>query len=412
MNLNLFLVKKYHFFFLFLFFYGTLILGFILGENTLGGSVNDYQNHKIISQKFADNFFEVLLNYDKEATRHSPILTIILSFFEKLQITDNSIRIINLHFLLLIVLYFYKSLIIKLKKYNKFNIYLISLLLFLSPTYRSLSIWPDSRLYGLLFFVMSIYFYVNFTEEKNNKKKFKFSLLNSLCLCLASYFSPNFSLFVVFFLVSYFKYYKINKYFFSLIILNFFLSLPAIYYIFFLKIFFFLNSVSFAGETIVALNPANKIILIASIFLFHYLPFFFVTKGNYKITLNNFIILLIIFLICIYYFNYTPNYTGGGIIYKFSNIIFNNNYFLYFFSFIGFLFLFTLCYKNTNNFLLVLLIILGNPQLEIYHKYYDPMLLILFFTLFKINLDKQILKKRIIIFYFFNFLFLVANLLR
>jgi hypothetical protein len=71
-----------------------------------------------------------------------------------------------------------------------------------------------------------------------------------------------------------------------------------------------------------------------------------------------------------------------------------------------------LCYKNINNFFLIFLVILGNPQLEIYHKYYEPMLFIMFFTLFNINLDKNLLKKRIIIFYIFSFLFLIANLIR
>ena len=95
-----------------------------------------------------------------------------------------------------------------------------------------------------------------------------------------------------------------------------------------------------------------------------------------------------------------------------DGILFNNNYFLYFFSFLGVTLIFSLCYKSMNNFLLILLLILGNPQLEIYHKYYEPMLLIMFFTLFNINIDNQLLKKRIPILYTFSFLFLIANLMR
>jgi len=71
-----------------------------------------------------------------------------------------------------------------------------------------------------------------------------------------------------------------------------------------------------------------------------------------------------------------------------------------------------LSYKNFNNFLLIILIFLNNPQLEIYHKYYDPMLLILFFTLFDLNFKKLLLERRVLILYFFNGLFLIANLLR
>jgi hypothetical protein len=173
-----------------------------------------------------------------------------------------------------------------------------------------------------------------------------------------------------------------------------------------------LNSVGDAGRSLIAINPFNKIILISSIILFHYIPFFFVTKNKFKINLKNLVILSLIFLICIFFFNYNLNFTGGGIIYKFSNILFGNNFFLYFFSYIGFLFLFSLLYKNLDNFLLILLIFLGNPQLEIYHKYYDPMLLIMFFTLFKINFSKQLLRNKILIFYIFSFLFLFSNLMR
>jgi len=410
MNYDFFSNKKYLGYFLFL--YGSLIVGFLLNENTLGGSIVDYQNQKKISQKFSENFFDLLFNFNKEPTRHSPVLIIILSFFEKFRVNDNIIRIINLHFLMLIIFFFYQSLKIKFKNYNNFTLYLISLLLFLSPTYRSLSIWPDSRLYGLLFFTISIFFFLKFINEKQKKKKFKFALLNSLHLCLASYFSPNFFLFVFFFLFYFFNYYKISKSFIIIILLNFFLSLPAIYYVFFLKILFFLTPVSEYGKTIIAFNPSNKIILISSIFLFHYLPFFFLTKNKYKITNNNLIILTSVFLLLIYFFNYKVLYTGGGIVYKLSNILFNNNYFLYFFSFLGLLLMWNLSYRNLYNLLLIFLIIIGNPQLEIYHKYYDPMLIILFFTLFNLEFNKIYLKKRIIILYIFNFFFLIANLLK
>lgn len=404
--------KQFYYYLLGVFLYLSLIGGFIINENSSGGAYGDYLTNKEIIYKFSTNFFETLVHFDKENTRHSPFLYLILSLFKKIGLSDLNIRIINLHFLLLTIFFFYRCLKIKFYNYNNLNLYLISLLLFLSPTFRSLSIWPDSRLYGLLFFIISIYFYLNFIKEKDKNKKFNFALLNTFYLCLASYFSPNFSLFVIYYLLSFFYHYKINKYFFYIILLNFFLSLPAIYYVFYLKIFFFLNSASAAGKSLIALNPANKIILISSIILFHYIPFFFVTKNKFKINFNYLLILGIMLVISIYFFNYNLNFTGGGIIYKLSNILFNNNYFLFFFSFLGLLLLFNLCYKKINNFILILLIILGNPQLEIYHKYYDPMLLVMFFTLFNISFDSQLLKNRIIIFYAFSFLFLIANFMR
>ena len=171
--------RKYQNFFFFILLYGTLIIGYVLNEGKLAGSINDYYTHKVISKKFADDFFGTLLNFSKEPTRHSPLLIIIISFFEKLKINDNIIRLVNLHFLLLIILFFYKSLKIRFKSYNNSILCLISFVLFLSPSYRSLLIWPDSRLYGLLFFTISIYFFLNFINEKEKKQKFKFSILNT-----------------------------------------------------------------------------------------------------------------------------------------------------------------------------------------------------------------------------------------
>jgi hypothetical protein len=129
--------------YLLLILYFSLIIGFFLNENTLGGSLSDYQNQKIISKKFSENFFNTFLNYDKEPHRHSPLLIIILAIFEKFNINDIIIRLINLHFLLLIIFFFNKCLEVKFNNINKKIFNIISLLIFLSPTFRSLAIWPD-----------------------------------------------------------------------------------------------------------------------------------------------------------------------------------------------------------------------------------------------------------------------------
>ena len=181
--------KHYYTYYLFTtLLYLSLIVGFLFNENLTGGARNDYLAHKEIIFKFSINFIETFLNYNQESTRHSPILLIILSFFKKIGFSDFFVRIINLHFLLLTIFFFYKCIKIKFNNYNKKILYLIALLLFLSPTFRSLSIWPDSRLHGLLYFIISIYFFLNFKKENNKKLKFKFALLNTLFLCLASYF--------------------------------------------------------------------------------------------------------------------------------------------------------------------------------------------------------------------------------
>jgi hypothetical protein len=398
--------------YLLLILYSSLIIGFFLNENTLGGSFSDYQNQKIISQKFSEDFLNTFLNFDKEPHRHSPVLTIVLSIFEKFNISDVIIRLISLHFLLLIIFFFNKCLEVKFNNINKKIVNIISLLIFLSPTFRSLAIWPDSRLYGLLFFIISILFFLKFLKSKIRRSKCKYAILNSIFLAIASYFSPNFCVFVIFFLFYFIKYFSNSKFIYILFLINIILSFPAIYYVFFLKVYFFLTPATNEINKFIIFNPANKILLVSSIFLIHFLPVSFFIKKNTKKLKNYFFIILPIFLCSVYFFNYSNTFTGGGVIFKASNIIFSNNYLFYVFSLIGLLLICHLSYKNLNNFLLIFLIFLNNPQLEVYHKYYDPMLLMLFFTLFNLNIKKFLLEKKILILYFFNGLFLFLNFLR
>ena len=398
--------------YLLLILYFSLITGFFLNENTLGGSLSDYLNQKTIAQKFSQNFINTFLNYDKEPHRHSPLLIIILSIFEKFNISDITIRLINLHFLLLIILFFKKCLEIKFNYVNKKVINIISLLIFISPTFRALSIWPDSRLYGILFFTISILFFLKFQKSEIRKIKYKYAVLNTIFLVIASYFSPNFCVFIFYFYFYFVKYFFNSKLIYILFFINVILALPAIYYVFFLKIYFFLTPATSGIHKFIILNPANKILLISSIFLFHYLPICFCVKKDPKELKKFFFIIFPIFLTSVYYFNYSNNFTGGGVIFKISNIIFGNSYLFYAFSLIGLVTICHLSYKNFNNFLLILLIVLNNPQLEVYHKYYDPMLLILFFTLFDLNIKKLLLERRVLLLYLFNSLFLILNLLR
>ena len=68
---------------------------------------------------------------------------------------------------------------------------------------------------------------------------------------------------------------------------------------------------------------------------------------------------------------------------------------------------------NKNNFLIFILIILNNPQYTMYHKYFDPFLLIIFFTIFKFDVDLKKLSNRkkfkFVFFYFLCFL-IISNI--
>ena len=418
-NKNLF--KKELIFFTALYF--SLIIGFLLGENSSGGAFLDYLNQKKISQNFSNDFFETLLNYEKFPTRHSPILIIFLSVFEKLNLNDYFIRIIHLHLCLLLPLFFYLSLKLKFIDIDKRVLILITGIIFLSPTFRSLAIWPDSRVLGLSFFCISVYYYLNFINEK----KFTHCLFNVFFYAFASYLSPNFSVFSLFFLYKYLSYFNFSSYkFVILTLLNFLLALPAFYYVFILDINFILKpaavgvDIDIIGKdekkNIFFSNLANHLLIIPSIVFFYIFPLILLKIISLKniLDIKKIIITSLILFISIIYFNYEFSFTGGGIFFKLSNYLFENNILFYIFSFIGILVLINVINLNFENFLLILILFLSNPQITIYHKYYDPLILLMFLLLFKIEIKLKNIKnlKQISFIYMYFAFFLLLNFLK
>ena len=181
---------------------------------------------------------------------------------------------------------------------------------------------------------------------------------------------------------------------------------------------FFLQSAAVGMEdkdSIFFNNLFNDTLITFSIIFFYLIPFilFKVIKLEYFLNIKNFIVSTSIFLICLINFDYVYSYTGGGFFFKLSNFIFGNNYLFYIVSFLATLIVCSLISKSYLNILLFVLIILNNPQYTIYHKYFDPFLLITFFTIFLFNIDlNKISEKKNYLFiftYFLGFL-LLSNL--
>jgi hypothetical protein len=398
---------------LFLFFYLTLLIGFFFGENLNYGSYGDWLggNREPIKD-FSNNFTYTFLNFDSYGHRHSPVYLIFLSLFLDLGLDLNQIRFVHLHLCISLIIIFYQCLKLLFTNTNNNYLFLLSLIIFLSPTFRSLAIWPDSRLPGLIFFVLTIYFFLKF--KKTNSPKYTW--YTCISLIVSSYISPNFSIFFVYFFFFFLKKIGFKKLSF-LIIFNFLASLPILYYIFILDINFLA-----AGKTPNLNNESNsfsfnfsdKIMIICSIIFFHLSPILIMDNifNNFKNFLFKYSKLLILLLpFLIYFFSYQINYTGGGVFFILSNLLFNNNYLFYVGSFFFVGFVAYIASLNLNNFFLLSLIIISNIQNTIYHKYYEPMILIIFFTLIKYPGVENLLKKKNNIFYLY-FLSLVYILMR
>ena len=130
---------------------------------------------------------------------------------------------------------------------------------------------------------------------------------------------------------------------------------------------------------------------------------------NFKI--DYLIYSLFLFLILFFFFNYSIEYTGGGIFFKISYFFFRNDYFFLFISFFSIYFILNNFKYDLNNIILFFILIFSNPQLSIYHKYYDPLLILLFFLLvnFKFNLESFMKKKLIFNIYAFYAILLSIN---
>ena len=408
--------KKFTNIFIF-FLYFSLILGFFFNEDLIGGALNDYKGLFYVTENFRLNFLSTLLNYDNFGHRQSPIFYVLSSLIAEGEIFN---RLFYIHLFLLIPFFFYKCLKLTFKGDDKNNLKIFAFIILIFPTFRSYSLWPDPHLLGFLFFIISIYFFLKF---QNNYQKFNYPILNTIFLSLSAYVSPNFGVFILYFLYKYFTKFHFSKKFLYILLINFFLSIPFFYYLFYLEVnFLFDNSGWGIGKNFYSLeNISNKIIIISSIFLFFIIPLINFRKieifNDLKSKKIFYFIPFIIFFTSCYYFDFTETYnltnSGGGIFYNLSNYFFGNNYFLFFVSFISFILLSNLFYKNFENILLFICLLLSNPQLTIWQANHSPTIFVLILLLFNINFLKSSFNiKNIIIIYLYFILYILVNLVK
>ncbi len=391
----------------------SFIISFINLEDSLGGSKNDFDHHVKYIWGFYNNFTETLNNFglDNEV-RNLPTFYILSSLVLAFDFELSDIRYINLTSLIILFYFLFKCLNLKFKNIQAETIILLFSCLLLSPTIRSLINYPYPFIWGLCFFIISIYYFLKFRYEKNN------FLLNSIfCiinLAISSYFTPNFSVFIIYFFYFFYSRFKFGKEFIYVIILSLLLSFPAILFLI-LQNFYIFNNEVFQVSIMEKFNFSNKLIIISSflfIFLIPFINFNQVLKSEFKkkIFSSRFYFLIFFSFFCIYIFDYKIG-AGGGIFFQLSNILFNNN-FLVFVSFILFL-TFSYIYNliNFNNISILILLILYNLQYTIYYKYFDPMLIFIYlFMISEINFNKENLNLAAKKLYFFYLFFLIANI--
>ena len=409
------MINRKNIFFFFI-LYISLIIGFFFEENLNIGSKLDWQIINLpVIRDFSENFYITFLNYDSYNHRHSPLYLIFLSSFSKIGINFDFIRFIHLNICLVLIYIFFKCLDLKFKNIDKNILFLISISIFLSPTFRSLAIWPDTRIIGLIFFTFSIYEFLKFDEKKDVKNFYKTIIL----LIAASYISPNFSVFIIFYLFYFFK--KVDtKHILMIFLVGLLSSIPALYYLFILDINFLLATTPGASNNEhvgLDFNFSNKILIISTIIFFHLIPFLFNKEflRELILTIKKYILYIAIFFIFnLLLFDYVVSFTGGGFFFQFSNLVLGNNFIFYFFSLISLIILTNFLKYKIHNFLLYSLLILSNIQNTIYHKYYDPLVMIIFFLMTFHFLPEKFLsnKKNLILLYLFYFSYILLRIFK
>ena len=376
--------------------YSSIIIAFYFDENVTGGAKNDF---KYILKQIAileENFLYSFLNYDEiqHHNRLSPVYITLLLIFKKIFISLEFARIVLIHILILIQFYFYKCLkIIYQKKFSldKKILFFLSCVIFISPTFRSNVIWVESSMFGILLFLIGHYHFLKNLKKFNSKNIY----LNIFFIAAAAYVRPSYCLFAIYYFYFCLTYYRNKISIYNVILLNIILAFPAFYYLFILDVFFIGHISSEYPEN--HLNYFNKIAIIGSIIIFHSIPFlfyknFFLEAFTKKILV---IMSIIISSILIFNFNYNLNNTGGGIFLHISDFFTNSNYLFYMLlPFFTFFILNILKINLRDNLVVFLILFLITPQYHIFHKYYDPLVFILFLTMINFNLGKNFFTKK------------------
>ena len=406
---------------IYLFLYISLLLGFYFNEDFALGYKSDYLIYRKLL--FEKDFLHSFLNF-KFTGIPAPIHLVLLSFLEKISFNEIFTRLIVLHLSLLIPFFLYLSLKVKYKfEANDIKI-LLPTIIFFSPYFRSASIWVGNENIALIFLSISLYFFLKY--EKTEKKKLSFIILNTLFLALAAYIRPYYSLFGIYFFIRYYFDLNISYKLLFYIFINILLSFPAIYYILVVNVDF-LGPFLFMGENNVLLDFTlsafvNQFSIIFTILFFYSIPFMLLNiRQNFQISnfkVENYVFSIIFLFLLIFYFDYNFPY-GGGIFFKLSNLIFENNYLFYIFSLISlnaFILIFYSSIKSKDTiFDLVLLLTLFLLEIDgvIYHETYDPLLYFIFFLLMKnkiyLNFTKKLTNKKFILLIFFSISFFALS---
>jgi hypothetical protein len=405
-------------FFLYLIGIFSVYLGFFLDENSSGGGKIDHDYILPFIIKFSEDFsvgINLFFN-DNGILIHSPLFYILISSIIKV---SNSLFFAKIFYIIICcVLPFIFYQILKIKNFRENSlIFFLSLIIFLSPYFRSSAIWLLGDNLSLIFFSLSILFYLK-TERITKLINY---FLCSFFLILCCYLRYYYFLFIIFYLYRFF--FKLSlRQFFLLILFCFILSLPALGYFNYIIINYdFLSLISIKTSINIHIN----FLIISTIVFFYIFPFVLIQFRellNFVRTSKIFILIISLFLILFYFYDGITNSQlieydiGGGIFIKLAKLInLNIKIFIYIVSFCSLTCLLFLFQKNLIlNFSIFIILLLSLPMAVIYQKYFDPLLFFIFFGLIKSEILDQIFHKNLtnifVVYIYFTSFFIISTI--
>lgn len=109
--------KKYYV--LYLLSYLSLLIGFYYNEDSAGGQIQDYNAHiNLINIAKDIGIISFLSDYSERMVAHSPFYVLYFLLLNKVFVYFELVRLINLHIVLSLPIFFYKSLCL-IHKYKK-----------------------------------------------------------------------------------------------------------------------------------------------------------------------------------------------------------------------------------------------------------------------------------------------------
>jgi hypothetical protein len=374
----------------------TLITSFFLKiDITNGGSSRDlfyHWNYIMAHKSNVGILFENNPSFKEYGAipKHFPLHHVLASRFNFL--TNNVNNYLNFYFIfsLFLPVLFYFCIENRFPEVEKNKKIFISSIIYFLPNYQASSIWGNSHITSLFFFLGSIYFLNNLEKVKGKNINLDIFFVAFFMAC-ATYTRQYYAIFFPYLFFSLFRITKVKNIIFFCFV-SLFLSIPGLFIV-------YRNPTLVSGFDAQLTDFKSSTLIVLSI-IFVYLTPFFISNLKFNISeikkilknKNSLLIVLILSIIFFYFlldFHY-KSYVGGGLYFKISKMLLDGYLLFFTVSFFSLIVCFYYFKERLEDIILITLITSSfSYGWMIFHKYFEPMLIFCFFLLIKKDFIKK-----------------------